>query len=339
MANCIIVGSGKIGSKLEAILRQKGHKILAIATQKAVRYEGGTTHITHSGQFAEITSALRPFCEKAHVVFLAIPTNDKGETARDYIRFFREYNLLVVTAEKGALAYFYEELLEDLRQGKLLGAAACGGGTDMVHSLVRRQLRDENLTAYIIANGTCNFLWTQASFAAALHAAKRNNYAEPGNGNEVDLINGELGGDLRKKICVIGNPAFAPRTGPFWNPDKIRYTRVRPHDLVELTSPSRRYRYVVTISSVLFAKEYADESPGFMYAEFDRWTVSGGFHNVGSDSAVDLWLKGVDDVGNGYLIHKALGEDTGHHIGGPGAGDETTAMQMYRDMVRSLGEE
>src|SRR3989344_2210778 len=185
---------------------------------------------------------------------------------------------------------------------------------------------------------TLNYIWSGLnagrSFGAVVNEAKRHGYAEPGNSDPVGLINGEIGGDLRKKICVAGNEAFAPRGGPFWHPDKISFKPVKKSDLTELDSPGRRYRYIVRIAIVPFLKEYGDNSPGRMSAKFGRWYVSGGFHNIAAGRPMDTWLRGVDGVNNGFIIHSANGEDTGHHLGGPGAGAETTAMAMYRDMLR-----
>ena len=297
----IIVGSGIIGGKLKEILGNRGHKVAATATQRFVVHEGGKNAITPASSFKKITAALAPFCKKAEFAFVAIPTKDKGENALKYIQFFLSKGMRVITAEKGSLAYHYATLFPYL--SKIGRAAACGGGTDMVHDLVRRRLWDEDVTVSLVINGTLNYIWSGLnagrSFGAVVNEAKRHGYAEPGNSDPVGLINGEIGGDLRKKICVAGNEAFAPRGGPFWHPDKISFKPVKKSDLTELASPGRRYRYIVRIAIVPFLKEYGDNSPGRMSAKFGRWYVSGGFHNIAAGSPMDTWLRGVDGVNNG----------------------------------------
>lgn len=356
MTKCIVVGfrvdqSGKknVGATLVDLLKEKGHHVVAIAKRDKVIHKGGATLIHELGDPGDVTNALREFCAPDVVAHIAIPPMDMGKTSLAYIKFFRSLGMKIVISEKLGLAYHYRELLPEL---PFIGrSATVGGGTDMLESLKRRQLRGEDVTVYLVANGTANFgfsaLENLQSFAGAVEAAKALGYAEPNSNDLVGILNGEIGGDYPAKATVLHNEVFAQKNGPFlipgsgFNHEPIGFevTPIRKEDLPRLTSPIHHFRYALTVSSIPYEQAYEVKSPGWLRAKMGRWTIEGGFHDLRSDSPISQWLRTIKGVNNGYLIHSPFSPDSGYHAGGPGAGTVTTALAMIRDMNRLTGDQ
>ena len=67
---------------------------------------------------------------KPDIVFLTMPSTEDGIAAHGYISHFIKSGVPVVTAEKGAMANYFDELLPHV--DRLLGiSATVGGGTRM----------------------------------------------------------------------------------------------------------------------------------------------------------------------------------------------------------------
>jgi len=334
---CIVVGSGVVGGKLLNILAEKKHQVLAIANSNQVRWGPDDQKVSLAGYpDTYVMRTLAPFCTDADVAFVAISTKDKGESARDYINFFLSRGVAVVTAEKGALAYHYAELSPNLQQ---IGCSATfGGGTDMLECLRRRHLRDhDGVSIKLVVNGTMNYILSGIggghSFQDVLAEAIRRGYAEPGDGAPVDKINGELS-DVCLKASVFYNVVLAKR-GEYLTPQSIRVTPLTEIDLYKLVESENRFRYVLSASS-LPASDSGNgaDPPGSIVARIGRWTIRGGFYDIGGDNDVNRWLQIVRGVDNGFYIHSADDGDTGYSHAGPGAGPVPTAMAMYRDAMR-----
>ncbi len=336
MTKAIIIGAGKIGTELASQLKLGGHIVLAQASRTTVHlHERPTIKIPKYGDFSDVTRLLKSDVSNADVAMLAIPTgSDNGKTELNYIKFFLECGLPVVTSAKGAHAYHFSDLALDL--SRIGNAATFGGGTDMLHMLRRRDLHDKDVTIYAVINGTLNYVWSTVqaggSFSAAISDAKDLGYAEPNNDDPIDIVNGELR-DACLKATICHNVALT-RGFSFLSPSRFNITPLIKGDIGRLTSRNARYRFLVTFTTVDDPDEIPEGAPGSMRAECGRWRIVGGFHDVKAESPWYDWLRQVDGVNNGFTVHSAFGKDTGHSMTGPGAGPETTAAAMVRDMNR-----
>ena len=315
---CIVVGCGTVGGKLIQILKEKGHQVLATASRKEVRWSedeaGATSLVGYSSDY--LKRALERFCSDADVAFIAIPTKDKGETARDYINFFVSRGVAVVTAEKGALAYHYAELSSKLKH---IGCSATfGGGTDMLECLSRRHLRDhDGVSIRMVVNGTMNYILSGI-----------------GEGHSFEDVLAEELSDVCLKASVFYNVVLAER-GEYLTPQSIRVTPLTGPDLYKIVESENRFRYVLSASSLPVSdSDNGADLPGSIVARIGKWAIRGGFYDVGNDNGIDRWLQIVRGVDNGFYIYSADGEDTGYSHAGPGAGPMPTAMAMYRDAIR-----
>lgn len=340
---CIVVGSGVVGSKLAKILRTRGHSVVATATSKGLQWDGPKENDEVVTRFipGEAISNLSRCCNAVDVAFVAIPTNDKGKAALDYINFFLSHGIRVVTAEKGTLAYHYAALQQRLDQ---IGySATFGGGTDMLECLKRRHLRDhEGVAVKMVVNGTLNYILSGVGeghvFEDVLLEAIDRGYAEPGRGSPVDKVNGELD-DICLKASVFYNAVLAEQ-GQYLTPASFKKTPLTEVDLQGLVEPGSQRRYVLSVSDTpkLLADVGGEDAPGSLHVKIGRWTIRGGFQEISADTQLNRWLQIVRGVDNGFFIYSTDGEDTGYSHSGPGAGPMPTAMAMYRD-ARRLTEE
>ncbi len=277
----------------------------------------------------DIIDALRGVTPQADGVMLSIPNGDTGFAELSYLEAFREKHL--VTCAKGAHAYRYREVMSIGR--KIGRRATVGGGTDMLEVLRRRYLQDEDVTIHAVVNGTLNYIWSViqggGSFAEAVSDAKDLGFAEPGATNLVDIINGELL-DVAMKCAILKNVAL-PCTGSPMSADAFDIVKLTDHDIKRLTSRNARYRFITTLSSVDDVDEIEKGAPGSIWGRCGRRRITGGFHNIASETPWYDWLREVGGVKNGFVIHNALGKDTGNSLTGPGAGPEVTAKAMVRD--------
>ena len=350
-ANAFVVGRGDVGMMLIKLLEVKGHRVKhslrakdgLFAAEKRIKSWQGPPSTD-----ADLAAFLDPNIDAVNVAFIAIPTHvdDEGRTAMRYIDYFLSRNIPVVTCEKGALSHHFGRLKPHL--GRIGYAATVGGGTDMIECLRRRQLQDADAIVYVVLNGTLNKIWDQVvrgeAFDSAVAEAQALRYAEPNGSDSLGIVNGELR-DIRMKIAVLYNLAFANPGGPFLTAsysssaqkgDGFVSTALSEDDIQHLTSWDTRYRYVVTFASIPdYNRGYAG---GSNFANPGRWEIKGSFQNIKALSPTDIWLQQLPDVFNGFHIKKSGSKDTGHFGGGPGAGPETTAEAMIRDMNRLLNQ-
>ncbi len=328
MAKAIIIGTGNIGTALQTELCKNGHEVVARASRHKVWSKGeGPWSIKDVGNVKEITSTLKVIGPDADAIMITIPNANKGADELEYIQRFSDK--IVVTCAKAAHAYQYPHV-RGLRIGR---RAIVGAGTDMLETLRRRQLQNENLIIYAVINGTLNYIWsiiqTGGNFATAISDAKELKFAEPNNDDPIAILNGEL-----DDVCMKGTSLknIALPCDQVLSADDFEIVPLTEDDIPRLTSRNARHRFLVTISSVKDVDEIPKGAPGSIRVQCGRWKIVGGFHDIRAESPWYDWLRQIDGVNNGFTIHNSFGKDTGNSLGGPGAGPEVTAKAMVRDL-------
>ena len=340
LANLIVVGAGTVGSELRRQLEASGHTIVAQATRRWVETLDERHAFEQPLSTRALCDTLGHIVKTAQAGMIAIPNADRGGDEIEWLDFFRNKNdLPVVTCAKAAHAYRFEFVNQcGGAEGKIGNSASVGGGSDILHALQRFQLARQNLIVYAVINGTLNYIWSSVqvgqSFGAAVEAAKKMGYAEPGNTDHVSIVNGELG-DICMKAAIICNTALSDGKR-FITPDDFHVWKLHASDINYLTSRNARFRYVVTFASVDDPDEVEKNTPGYIEAKFGGWQITGGFHDVKAETPFYDWLRQIDGVNNGFTIHNPLSGNTGQNAAGPGAGPEVTAAAMVRDLNRLL---
>lgn len=270
MAAVVVIGSGTIGSELRTQLINAGHEVTAVATSKRITFYRNNERIDSlpTGSTADTVLKLKV---NGHIdaVMIAMPNGNKGLDEYGYMYAFADK--VIVTCAKAAHAYQYE-LVRKL--GIDIGRrATVGGGTDMLETLRRRQLQRERLTVYAVLNGTLNYIFSQvqqgASFISALRAAQKLGYAEPGNGDPVNILNGELM-DICMKASIVYNIALA-QNGSVLTPEMFKIAPLQSNDIGALTSRNSRYRFITTFTSTVDYDSVAAGGAGI--DPHTEWTV------------------------------------------------------------------
>ena len=332
MANITIIGSGNIGKDLKRQVEEKGHKVIAQAKRDFVRFGNGRggAHIHSVGDTDEILNALDPIMPKTDAVMLTIPNGNKGVDELQYMNAFRGKH--IITCAKAAHAYQYERVLA---LGQPIGRRAIvGGGTDMLEGLRRRQLQNDGVLLDAVVNGTLNHIWHAVQSGGppfgAIDDAGRLGYAEPGNKDYVKVLNGEID-DLCMKAAILHNIVLSDGRN-FLTPDDFKVCYLEDEeDIHRLSSRNVRYRFILTFASVNDYDARPEGERGSLRATCGRWKVYGNFHNVAAETHWFDWLREAGGVMNGWRIYPRS-KDGPYSFVGPGAGPETTAAAMMRDL-------
>ncbi len=314
-----IIGAGGIAKHLAARLESQGITVCFSIGRNQTE------------QFSELLEA-----EKPHAVFLTISTLDKGEAALDYILACIKAGILVITCEKGALAYHAKALKPYL--DKIGFSATVGGGTRMLKYVTERHLTDKQVEISAVVNGTLNFLFDEIrrggrSLGEACKEACKLGYAEPGATDPLSLINGELK-DVRMKTCVFFNTVLA--SNRLVTPDEFGLLEQTASDLEQLSEDGGDYRLVVSFSNHKQTKEHPRFGKQFGLHFIDGWHITGSFRQITQASQLSLWLPA--GVGNAvYITEGELGSGGKYILSGPGAGHEPTTSAMLADFEELCG--
>src|SRR3989344_7683683 len=145
-----IIGAGRIAQHLQLRLEKQNWEVIFSLCQNA--YVLGQK--THERKEESLSELLRSLPMKPDIMFLAIPTVNRGEAARDYIQDCVNMGIPIVTCEKGALAYHAKVLDPSLN---LIGfTAAVGGGTQLLRYVRDRRLNKRKVKIHAVLNGTLN---------------------------------------------------------------------------------------------------------------------------------------------------------------------------------------
>lgn len=315
-----LVGNGRIGREVRRRVERLGSQPVFVKTRSGLEVPGGGAK--RGGEYPAVD-----------LVYLAIPTEDDGRAAKEYIEHFLSEGAAVVTCEKGALSEYYAEFAPRLERIGL--SATVGGGTRML-GYVRERVGRRTQEVHAVINGTLNFIMdgvaSGRTMGQMVAESRLLGYAEPGRAEDrpddgiLDVINGEACGDLPKKATILFNHCLGKVPV---RASKVRTRALREADLDELERHAKRWRYIV---SFLRTDEGSGEAPGpggFVH-QADGWEISGGFRNIDENPLfVRLVPHGVD---NAVLVSEGSRAGDGQYaVSGPGAGPAPTAASMLLD--------
>lgn len=332
MTKAGIVGRGLIGSELYKRLQNDGWDVVGVANRSGFSKNSSVTGsaIPISVQYDNPSEVMNAFLQEGvDIMFLAIPTLDDGEIARDYILRSIEAQVPIVTCEKGALGNYFNEVFNP----KMLGYnAAVGGGTRLLR-YARTQCSGQTEEIHAVINGTLNYIFEGLSNGRSLGEVVdetiRLGYAEPGTENPLDVLNKEAVGDVPMKAAILFNVCGLTE-------NKIRAMHVakwelEENDLSNLVREAKKRRYIVSITR----SDEPENVIGGFRSQVGDWVISAGFKNVDENPLYHSLMPG--GVNNALLISEGkYGKDGHYKVSGPGAGAAPTTSTMIKDAIYLL---
>lgn len=274
------------------------------------------------------------------VAFVTIPS-DQDQRELEVIERLHERGITVVTAAKGALSQHFEQLepvIDDIGT-----SAAVGGGIRMIpHLLDRLNPRVDQI--HLIPNGTINYVVDAVDGGdtpdQAVEQAVAAGYAEPGATDPLDVINGEVIGDVPKKAAILYNLALRQALGleNIITPDDIGARPLTPDSLGQLVAEAGDRRYILSLVRGDQAEtEERDGLADFRTKELDEgWVITGGFRKLSGNPLFERHMR-VPGAWNVLLTSEGPNEADGViPLAGPGAGPGPTAAAMVQDARHRL---
>ena len=323
MKSAGFIGRGNIGSELYKRLNQKVESTWIMDSKNIYIHE---KEIEKSCQFEE-------YLKKSQIIFIAIPTLDKGQTALKYIEKSLENNIPVVTCEKGALSNYFYNLEDFIKEEKIGYSATVGGGSRLLNYLEERagpQIEE----IHAVVNGTLNYIFDQVSRGRSLgevvKETQKLGYAEPGATHPIEVINKEATVDVPMKASILFN--ICNLTEKRMKAIDIKTHQIKDSELIRLSKEAINRRYIVSISRKQNNEE--DTIWGFKH-EINGWHISAGFKHIEDNPLFKELIP--NGVNNAVLISEGkFGSYGSYKISGPGAGPEPTANSMIIDARKIL---
>ncbi len=322
MERIIIIGAGRIGTRLYQRIVVRGWKVPVIITRKGVFKD-----IELTEKIAEQESYLDYL--DADAVCLAIPTLDDGTIAFNYMKAVLEKDVPVVTCEKGALGNYFPELRQWL--GMIGYNASVGGGSKLLE--LAKRVDAEVKEIYAIVNGTLNYCLDGMSRGRTIYEVsdevKKLGYAEPGQATPLEIINEEANQDIPKKVAILFNTCFP---GQSLRAKEIYPQTISEASLNKLISEASKRRHIVSITR----EDLEEDMIGGFKREEEGWIISGGFKNKDENPLFHRLVP--SGVNNSLLICKGEhGRDGTPCLVGEGAGVNPTTAVMMEDLVELIG--
>ncbi len=278
------------------------------------------------------------YTDGVRVAFLATPSSGDGTRALEIIEGLRGHDIPTVTAEKAALAHHFPALEPYL--GLMGISASVGGGTGMLPWLASK-INPRTRQVHSVVNGTINHIVDGIdggrTAGQVIDEAVTLGYAEPGATNHLEVINGELVGDIPKKASILWNTVlrniFSPDTVLF--PADLAQPALDQDGLNQLIAEAGARRYILSV--VRSGEEIPEKdilAP--LRREVDGGLVIiGGFRRI-SDNPLFKALR-MPGPSNGSVITAGPNESDGvYKLEGPGAGPGPTAAAMVQDARQLL---
>ena len=333
-----LIGRGNIGRELERQIGQQ-HVASRLGLEQKPRMIVEVNGITDAS--GKIDSATQ-FADAniPDVMFLAIPSGGDGTLAYGYVSTILAKGKMAVTAEKGALSHFFQELKTASVDFTRFGiTATVGGGTRMLRVAEQYNIDQANITEmHAVLNGTMTAIMSEVAPAtgsgialetAVEHAVKAG-YAEPGADSPQAVLRGEAEGDIPKKMSIIFNTLGLGNTTV--TPEMLAFS-LSDEDINAAVGASEPHRF---ITSFYPAGSSADPGPrlGGFDVTIDGWRLVAGFRPLSANPLFASFAP-LTQAGNGLVVGLGPNNSDGvYSVTGPGAGVEPTANAMIDDYVR-----
>ncbi|MBA3047697.1 hypothetical protein KKC83_01755 [Patescibacteria group bacterium] len=321
-----IIGFGNIGKKLREKLLENDWIVSLIVTSEHVFVNDLNVPKDKSENWLD-------YCHDIDIIFLAIPTVDDGRTALNFISAAVKKEIPIVTCEKGALSNYFAELKPILNSTGY--SATVGGGSGMIHFLKRRFFSGMR-EVHAIVNSTMNYIWDDLRMGNPLghivEEVRMLGYAEPGKNDPIKIILCEAGPDVTKKISILFNLCFRPKTILRAKDIKIVLTEEMVRQAI---TEAMDRRFVVSFEKERNFREKNNNIPAFTH-RIEDWVISGGFKRTDSPLIARL-CNSATRVNNAILTVEGEDGSGGIYLCvGPGAGASPVATAMIRDAEELL---
>lgn len=274
------------------------------------------------------------------VMFLAIPSGGDGTLARNYVSTILAKGKMAVTAEKGALSHFFQELKSTSDDFTRFGiTATVGGGTRMLRVAEQYNIDQANISEmHAVLNGTLTAIMSEVAPASgtsieleiAVEHAVKAGYAEPGADSPQAVLRGEAEGDIPKKMSIIYNVLGLGNT--IVTPEMLAFS-LSDEDINNAVLAKEPYRFIVS-----YYPTTSSADPGPRLGGFDKiidgWRLIAGFRPLSANPLFASFAP-LTNAGNGLVIGLGPNNSDGvYSVAGPGAGVEPTVNAMIDDYVR-----
>ncbi len=339
MNKFLSIGFGNVGQAIpkraeaELGLKQKKFVIRSDGVHR-LNADGSSRLVDSRPDFWEIPEIIKD----VKVAFNTLPSN-KGRRSLEILRHLADLGIPVVTAEKGALSQYYEEIE---KQGlyKHLGSDATVGGRTGMLDWIAGQINSRTSQIHVVINGTLNYILdgisNQRTPGQVIDEAVLLGYAEPGATRHLDVLNGELVGDIPKKTSILINKSLR-NTGFFddtyVSPGLLSQSPLTTGSWHKLIKESKDRRYILS-----FIRK-KDEIPEFdiiapLRKEFKtksgNTVVKGGFRKI-HDNPLLSYLN-LSGTRNGAVLTGGENESDGILVlSAEGAGPGPTATAMVNN--------
>ncbi len=336
-----LIGPGNIGKELQ---RQLGQPEVAerVGLNPFPEFVMRTSGIFNTDGSLHQYESLTDFAELPDAVFVALPSSEDGKPAYAHITTVLEVGKLAITAEKGALANYYDELKDESDNFKRLGVnATVGGGTRLVSMLEKYcEDRDNIKQLHLSMNGTLSAIFGSIappeglgmSLGQAVQQAVQLGYAEPGSQDPHAVIKEEAEGDIPKKTAILFN--LLGLSKKILSPALLRFS-LKDEDISQAVEEAKIRRFIVSLYPVDGLSKVSPENDiiGGFQAQHDGWLIRGGFRHTEKNPLFDPLAK-LTGPGNGFVIGLGPDETDGvYSLTGPGAGVRPTVNTMIDDYL------
>ena len=267
------------------------------------------------------------------LAFIAIPS-DQDQRELEIIEALDDRGIHVVTAAKGALSMHFERLQERVDR---IGKSATVGGDSRPLPFLADRMNPRVRQIHGVFNGTMNFylhgIDQGDTSGQILSQALLFKLAEPGATSHLDVINGEVTGDIPKKASILWNVAIRPVVAPkeIIVPSDIKQPALTQEDLNELIANASSRRYIVSILREEDVIPEKDIIAGFRKDFKAGWVIIGGFRRI-SDNPLFKRHLNLPGAWNGIVMTSGPNEsDSIASAAAPGAGPGPTASSMVQD--------
>lgn len=344
MNKFLLVGFGNVGKAVpkralaELGLKQKDLVIRSDGVHK-LKPDGTSYLVDKNPNFWEAPEVMKD----VKIAFNTLPSS-QGKRSFEILRHLASAGVPVVTAEKGAMSQFHKQI-EDSGFLDYVGSDATVGGRTGMLEWVASQVNNRTTQIHMVINGTLNYILdgisNQRTPGQVIDEAVLLGYAEPGASDHLDVLNGELVGDIPKKAAIMANSSLRKTVffgSSYISPEELGQAPLDFKSWHRLIKESKDRRYILSFirkdkeipeSDIIapLKKEFKTES--------GTTVVLGGFRRIHDNPLLSyLHLSGTR---NGVVITGGENESDGILVlSGEGAGPGPTATAMVNNARRLL---
>jgi len=276
------------------------------------------------------------------IAFNTLPS-DQGKRSFEILKQLAARNIPVITAEKGALSQYYEDIE---REGllKWLGVSATVGGRSGMLEWIPDHINSRSTQIHLVINGTLNYILdgisNQRTPGQVIDEAVLLGYAEPGAESHIDVLNTELVGDIPKKVSILANHVLK-RNGfldSYISPSMLEQPPLDIDSWHHLIKEAKNRRYILSCvrkQDEILENDIIAPLRKEIETKSGVSVIVGGFRKIHDNPLLSyLHLPGTR---NGVVITGGESESDGIPVlSAEGAGPGPTATAMVNDARRFI---